>query len=109
MRRVLTRGALVRGNHPDDQLADVLDRFAPELAPLTRCTACGGPLAPVAKAEIADRLLPGTRRTYDDFSRCASCGRLYWAAAHAPRIGAMIRGATLGGTTEETDRGALRR
>jgi uncharacterized protein len=109
MRRALPRGALVRGSGPDEQVADVLDRFAPPLAPLTRCTACGGRLAVVAKAEIADRLPPGTRRTYDEFSRCTSCHRLYWAGAHSPRVDAMIRRATLGGTTEETDRGAPRR
>jgi uncharacterized protein with PIN domain len=109
MRRALARGALVRGAGPDDQLADVLDRFAPVLAPLTRCTACGGRLETVAKEAIAGRLPDGTRRTYDEFSRCTSCGRVYWAGAHARRIDAMIRRATLGGTTEETDRGAPRR
>ena len=83
-------GALVRGSRPDDQLADVLDRFAPGLAPLTRCTACGARLEPVPKAEVADRLPPGTRRTFDDFSRCPACGRLYWRGAHAPRITALI-------------------
>ena len=90
MRRALPAGALVRGTGPDEQLADVLDRFAPALAPLTRCTACGGPLVAVPKAEVADRLPPGTRRTYDEFSRCTACGRLYWRGAHARRIDALI-------------------
>jgi hypothetical protein len=106
MRRALARGALVRGSGADEQLADVLDRFAPEIEPLTRCTACGSRLETVAKEEIADRLPPGTRRTYDEFSRCTVCGRLYWAGAHAPRIAAMIRRATLGGTTEHTQQGS---
>jgi uncharacterized protein len=83
-------GALVRGSRPDDQLADVLDRFAPPLAPLTRCTACGARLEPVAKAEVADRLPPGTRRTFDEFSRCPACGRVYWRGAHARRIEELI-------------------
>jgi uncharacterized protein with PIN domain len=84
------RGALVRGSRPDDQLADVLDRFAPALAPLTRCTACGAGLEPVAKADVADLLPPGTRRTFDDFSRCPACGRVYWRGAHARRIEALV-------------------
>ena len=114
MRRALPAGALVRGSRPDDQLADVLSRFAPALAPLTRCTVCGGVLARVPKEAIADRLEPGTRRSYDDFSRCAACGQIYWKGAHARRIGGLISTAalgraTLGGTTEETDRGAPRR
>jgi uncharacterized protein with PIN domain len=93
MRRALVRGALVRGSRPDDQLADVLGRFAPPLAPLTRCTACGARLTPVAKAEVADRLPPGTRRSYDEFSRCPACDRLYWHGAHARRIGAVVAAA----------------
>jgi uncharacterized protein len=83
-------GALVRGSRPDDQLADVLDRFAPALAPLTRCTACGAGLEPVAKAEVADLLPPGTRRTFDDFARCPACGRVYWHGAHARRIEELV-------------------
>jgi uncharacterized protein with PIN domain len=90
MRRALPAGALVRGSGPDEQLADVLDRFAPPLAPLTRCTACGGVLTAVAKADVADRLPPGTRRSYDEFSRCTACGRVYWRGAHARRIDALI-------------------
>src|SRR5215218_2335689 len=94
-RRALRAGALVRGSGPGTQLTDVLDRFAPALAPLTRCTACGGPLQPVAKEEVADRLEPGTLRTVEDFARCAACGRVYWHGAHAPRIAELIR--TTGG------------
>src|SRR3954466_10367661 len=89
-RRALRRGALVRGSRPDDQLADVLDRFAPALAPLTRCTACGAVLVPVPKEDVADRLPPGTRRTYDEFSRCSACARVYWRGAHKRRIDALI-------------------
>lgn len=93
MRRALTRGALVRGSDPDDQLADVLDRFAPVLAPLTRCTACGGRLQPVAKDEVAHRLEPGTLRSFEEFARCRACGRVYWAGAHARRIGELVAAA----------------
>ena len=84
------RGALVRGSRPDDQLADVVDRFAVEPAPLTRCTACGARLEPVPKAEVTDLLPASTRRTYDDFSRCPACGRLYWRGAHARRIDQLV-------------------
>lgn len=90
MRRALPRGALVRGSDPADQLADVLDRFAPPLAPLTRCTRCGGALRPAPKAEVAGLLEPGTLRTVEEFARCSTCGRVYWHGAHARRIEAMI-------------------
>jgi uncharacterized protein with PIN domain len=90
MRRALVAGALVRGAGAEEQLADVLDRFAPALAPLTRCTACGGELVAVPKASVADLLEPGTRRSYEEFSRCTSCGRVYWRGAHARRIQEMV-------------------
>jgi uncharacterized protein with PIN domain len=90
MRRALPHGALVRGSRPDDQLADVVDRFVTSPAPLTRCTACNGTLAPAPKAEVAHLLQPGTRRTVEEFSRCTRCGRVYWRGAHARRIDALL-------------------
>lgn len=89
-RRKLWRGAYVRGDDPDDQLRDVLDRFAPPLAPWTRCTACNGPLVPSAKEDVEPLLEPGTRRTYDTFARCAACGHVYWRGAHGGRLAAIV-------------------
>ncbi|MFE0626494.1 Mut7-C RNAse domain-containing protein [Streptomyces sp. NPDC058864] len=89
-RRALRRGAYVRGDRADEQLADVLDRFAPPLAPWTRCTACNGVLVPVAKDEIAHLLEPGTRRTQEVFARCADCARIYWRGAHRGRLDSLV-------------------
>jgi uncharacterized protein with PIN domain/sulfur carrier protein ThiS len=89
-RRKLWLGAYVRGAGPDDQLRDVLDRFAPPLAPWTRCTACNGRLAPARKADVEQSLRPGTRRTYHDFARCTACGRVYWRGAHSARLTAIV-------------------
>ena len=89
-RHSLWLGAYVRGTRPDDQFADVLTRFAPPLAPWTRCTACNGLLAPAAKSDVAPQLEPGTRRTYESFSRCQACGRVYWRGAHSRRLQAAI-------------------
>jgi uncharacterized protein len=92
-RRSLWLGAFVRGARPAEQFADVLDRFAPPLAPWTRCTACNGPLARVAKAEVSPRLQPGTRRSYQAFSRCRDCGHVYWRGAHSGRLDAIVESA----------------
>ena len=94
LRRTLWAGGYVRGARPDDQLADVLDRFAPPLAPWTRCVACNGPLSPVSKADVDSVLRPGTRRTYQSFSRCGDCGQVYWRGAHSNRLQAIIDSAT---------------
>ncbi|RJK95256.1 Mut7-C RNAse domain-containing protein [Vallicoccus soli] len=89
-RRALPHGAYVRGQDPEEQVLDVVDRFGLVPRPWTRCTACGGPLAPVAKEEVAAELPEGTRRTYETFARCASCGRVYWHGAHGARLDAFV-------------------
>ena len=93
-RRILRHGGYVRGARPDEQLRDVLDRFAPPLAPWTVCSACNGRLSPVPKTEVEQDLQPGTRRTYDVFARCASCGRVYWRGAHSRRLERIVAAAT---------------
>jgi uncharacterized protein with PIN domain len=89
-RRRLWLGAYVCGARPDDQLHDVLDRFAPPLAPWTRCTACNGLLSPARKADVQRMLQPGTRRTYQAFSRCPACGRVYWRGAHSTHLETIV-------------------
>jgi uncharacterized protein len=92
-RRKLWLGAYVRGARPDDQLRDMLERFAPPLAPWTRCTACNGRLSPVPKADVERLLRPGTRRTYQVFARCKACGRVFWRGAHSRRLEAIVASA----------------
>jgi uncharacterized protein len=92
-RRRLWLGAFVRGAGPDEQFGDLLDRFAPPLAPWTRCTACNGSLSPVGKEAVAHLLEPGTRRSYDVFARCEACGRLYWKGAHYRRLEEIVEAA----------------
>ncbi len=89
-RRKLWLGAYVRGARPDEQLCDVLERFAPPLAPWSRCTACNGPLSAAPKREVERLLMPGTRRTYQTFSRCGACGHVYWRGAHSRRLEAIV-------------------
>jgi uncharacterized protein with PIN domain len=89
-RRALPAGALVRADRPDDQLVEVVRRFAPALAPFTRCPACNALLVATTLEEVADRLQPGTRRTGAGFSRCPGCGRVYWRGAHAARLDALL-------------------
>jgi len=89
-RRSLARGALVRGQGRDAQLQDVLERFAPELRPWTRCPACNGAVAAVPKRDVAPDLPAGTRRSYEEFSRCSDCGKVYWHGAHAVPLCALV-------------------
>ncbi|MFJ9345944.1 Mut7-C RNAse domain-containing protein [Streptomyces sp. NPDC101237] len=89
-RRELWAGAFVYSTSPDDQLRDVLHRFAPELRPWTRCTACNGLLRKATKEEVADQLKGGTQKSYDVFAQCAECGRAYWKGAHHEQLEAIV-------------------
>ncbi|MCF3142565.1 Mut7-C ubiquitin/RNAse domain-containing protein [Streptomyces platensis] len=89
-RREIWAGAFIYSDRPDDQLRDVLGRFAPTLAPWTRCTACNGPLMDADKDSVREHLEHGTRRTYDVFAQCTACGRVYWRGAHHSRLEAIV-------------------
>jgi uncharacterized protein with PIN domain len=95
LRRAAREGAYVRGTLPDDQLLDVLDRFEPPLVPWSRCLTCNAVLIPVPKEEIAERLPPGTRRTYHSFVRCQGCDRIYWPGAHHAVLQRIVESALL--------------
>ncbi|MFD7517571.1 Mut7-C RNAse domain-containing protein [Streptomyces niveus] len=89
-RREIWAGAYIYSDRTEDQLRDVLERFAPVLAPWTRCTACNGPLGAADKDSVEDRLEQGTQRTYDVFAQCTACGRVYWRGAHHARLAAIV-------------------
>jgi len=91
MRKALRRAAYVRGQDPDEQLADLIERFEPPLQPWSLCLACGGTLSPVSKSLVANQLEPGTLRTRQQFFRCQSCGRVYWHGAHDTKLQQVVR------------------
>ncbi|MFK0258027.1 Mut7-C RNAse domain-containing protein [Streptomyces sp. NPDC090445] len=92
-RREIFAGAYVYSDNPDEQLRDVLGRFAPALAPWTRCTACNGPLREADKESVGDRLEHGTHRSYDVFAQCTACERVYWRGAHHARLERIVTNA----------------
>ncbi len=91
-RRVITHGLFVHSQHPEEQTLEVLRRLdlRQRLAPFTRCIRCNGTLAAVPKDQVIDQLEPLTRRYYQDFSRCADCGRIYWAGSHHARLVSLV-------------------
>ncbi|MFF1512038.1 Mut7-C RNAse domain-containing protein [Streptomyces sp. NPDC058326] len=100
-RRELWAGAYIYSDRPDEQLRDVLERFAPPLAPWTRCTACNGDLSDADKDAVRERLEQGTEKTYDVFAECVECGRVYWRGAHHSRLEEIVSDAVreFGGAT----------
>jgi uncharacterized protein with PIN domain len=93
-RRALRWGAHIDHQAPDEQLHEVLDRFAPPLRPWTRCLACNGMLIDVPKSQVEVQLPAGTRRCYETFRRCEACGHIYWQGAHRHRLQSIVDAAT---------------
>lgn len=93
-RRALRWGAHVNHQRPDEQLREVLGRFAPPLRPWTRCPTCNGTLRDVPKDQVQALLPAGTRRCYERFHRCSACGQLYWHGAHGDRLQRIVDAAT---------------
>jgi len=90
-RRVL-RGRLIRSTDPDDQVVEVLERFALKdaLRPFSRCLECNAPLRAVARALVADRLPPSVAAGHSEFTLCSGCGRVYWPGSHWNRLRARV-------------------
>ncbi|MET9511192.1 Mut7-C RNAse domain-containing protein [Streptomyces flavidovirens] len=89
-RRELWAGAYVYSDRPKDQLDDVLSRFAPALAPWTRCVACNGELKDTTKDSVSGLLEDGTQRSYDVFAQCTACERVYWSGAHHSSLQTIV-------------------
>lgn len=84
----IVRGYWIRSQNPREQLREVASRYrlAAKARPFTRCTVCNGIVEEVAKESVRDRLEPKTAEYYDRFSRCVSCGRIYWEGSHYFRM-----------------------
>lgn len=91
-RRAITHGLFVHSQVPEEQTLEVLRRLdlRRRVAPFSRCVRCNGELATVPKESVLDRLEPLTRRYYDEFSRCADCGQIYWPGTHFDRLARLV-------------------
>jgi uncharacterized protein with PIN domain len=90
--RVITYGYWVRSDDPDIQIREVVTRFelADKAIPYARCLACNGLVRKVRKQDVLDRLLPKTRRYYEDFYQCGSCRKVYWQGPHLEQLNARL-------------------
>ncbi|MGD0121050.1 MAG: Mut7-C RNAse domain-containing protein [Candidatus Limnocylindrales bacterium] len=89
-RSIVRHGYLVRDDDPRRQLVEVVARYglSRTAAPFSRCVGCNGTIAPVERAEVAERLAgePRTLRYFDTFGRCGGCGSIYWPGSHYDRM-----------------------
>jgi uncharacterized protein with PIN domain len=103
-RSIVTHGLFVRATQPSAQLLEVAARLqlVPRFRPFTRCLACNGSLAAVAKHDVVAKVPERAWRHHDRFMRCMQCARVYWAGTHHERLRRFVADiqATLGTTAE---------
>lgn len=92
MRKQITHGYFVRERQPKQQLLEILNRFDlfNNQQPFTRCMHCNGTTQPVDKHKIEARLLPKTKKYYDEFFQCEVCNKIYWKGSHYIKMQAMV-------------------
>lgn len=100
-RRLVTSSLLVRSDHADRQLAEVLRRFqlAGHVRRPGRCPACNGNLAPLHRDEVSVPIPPRTAAWLDDYWLCDGCGQLFWEGTHVQRLEARVASAVKAATT----------
>lgn len=77
------------GQPPTEQLAHVVcERGLTRRAP--RCMPCGGPLVPVPREVVAERVPPRTAAWLDAYEACARCDALFWRGTHWERIATRL-------------------
>lgn len=93
MRKRVTHGIFIRSDQPDVQCREVLKRLDlyDSIALWTRCINCNGMLRPVDKSKVKERVPPFTYKHQENFSECASCGKVYWQGTHWPKLTRIIR------------------
>jgi uncharacterized protein with PIN domain len=92
-RSVVTHGYWLRQTDSRGQAAEVLDRFdlTRSIRPFTRCMACNTALEDVRKELVFESVPERAAELYDEFRRCAGCGRVYWKGSHYRRMESWIR------------------
>jgi len=95
----VARGFFVRSENPKKQLEEVLRRFDLKalIKPFNRCMRCNGLLQWVSKKEIIEMLEENTKKSCDEFCRCASCGKIYWKGTHYQSMKKWIQELLAGG------------
>jgi len=75
---------IIEQDNPYKQITELAKRLGLELLEnsFTRCVNCNTILKPIEKDKIRDRVPPFVYKTYDEFSYCQTCDKIYWRGTH---------------------------
>lgn len=95
MRKIVTRGLIVRSDDPRCQIVEILDRLdlREEIKPFTRCISCNGEIHPLSEenalySELMEKVPPKVFDWVREYTYCSSCRKIYWKGSH---YGSLIK------------------
>jgi uncharacterized protein with PIN domain len=85
----IIRAVYIIGRDASEQVVEVVRALA--LRPsreqmFTRCSLCNRRVEPVAKTAVRERVPREVYVTYDEFTRCIGCDKLYWKGGQYDRL-----------------------
>jgi uncharacterized protein len=88
----VTHGMYVRALRSPEQLREVFARMdlARSARPFTRCLHCNARLVAIHKAKALPHLPPRVAATFERFSACEGCSRVFWEGSHWRRMRGLI-------------------
>lgn len=84
----VTRGYWVRSSKPDEQIAEVINRFdlKDQIKELSRCLVCNSLLRKISKEKIIERLPQKVKELQNEFYYCNACDKIYWKGSHYAKM-----------------------
>ena len=84
----LVKCLILTSDDPKEQLIQVVSELGlrAKMRPFSRCPVCNATLEEIEKERVKDLVPPHTYSTHEEFSRCPSCGRVYWEGSHVERM-----------------------
>jgi hypothetical protein len=88
-------GVLVDGISELDDLVHILQksgvRYVDSGAIGSRCSVCNGPLVPASAKDAQEKLPDKVLMTHAEFSKCATCGKMFWEGSHIEQMRVLAR------------------
>jgi uncharacterized protein with PIN domain len=84
----------VEANDPKTQLHDLIRQLGLKPQPekfFSRCTVCNGSLELLEPENVVGKVPDYIWTRYNKFSKCKTCGRIYWPGSHLARSRQEIR------------------
>ena len=90
---------VLSSEEPFRQLGQVVAEFAAVHPRFSRCIVCNSPLEPADRKSVKDEVPAYVFETQRDFSRCPTCGRVFWKGTHWDNMNAFFD-SVMGGSHE---------